>query len=188
MICNVISLILTIVDIILLRKGPDALPRAPVIFAIAVALWVLSSVVAWITVDNYTGKTFLVGLLIGVIGLAIYALLINAVGKAERIRQSISAIIACGAVISFMLLIAEAVLPFALGAEHVSAIVTLMWLWSVPVEGHIIARAIDRPWYVGLTTATTVFFLQLFLLASLGPAIDPRPAPEVEVEAAAQSA
>lgn len=188
MICNVLSLILTIIDIILLRKGPEALPRAPVIFAIAVALWLLSSVFAWITVDNYTGKTFLVGILIGVIGLAIYALLVNAVGKAERIRQSISAIIACGAVIGFMVLTAEALLPYVFGEEHVSAIVTLMWLWSVPVEGHIIARTIDRPWYVGLTTAMTVFFLQLFLLASLGPVIDPQPAPDTEIEAAAQSA
>ena len=74
MICDVLSLILTIFDIILLRKGPEALPRAPVIFVIAIALWLLSSIGAWLTLDSYTGNTFLVGLLIGVVGLIIYAL------------------------------------------------------------------------------------------------------------------
>ena len=93
MICNVLSLIRTIFDIILLRKGPEALPAAPVIFVIAVALWLLSSVGAWMAVDNYTGRTFLVGLLISAVGFIIYALLINAAGKADRIRQSLSAII-----------------------------------------------------------------------------------------------
>ncbi len=177
MICNVLSLIRTIFDIILLRKGPEALPRASVIFAIAVVLWFMSSVGAWMAVDNYSGRTFLVGFLISVIGFIIYALLINAAGKAERIQQSLSAIIACGAVISFAVLTAEAVLPLFLGKEHVSAIITIMLLWSVPVEGHIIARAIDRVWYVGLVAASTVFIVQLFLLASLGPVIDPRPPP-----------
>lgn len=183
MIGDVLSLIRTIFDIILLRKGPEALPRAPVILAIAVFLWLMSSVGAWIAVDDYTGNTFLVGLLISVIGFIIYALLINAAGKADRIRQSISAIIACGAVISFAVLFAESLLPHFLGREHVSAIITIMLLWSVPVEGHIIARAIDRLWYVGLVAASTVFIVQLFLLASLGPLIDPRPPPASEVAA-----
>lgn len=183
MIGDVLSLILTIFDIILLRKGPDALPRAPVMLFIAIALWMLSSIGAWITLDSYTGNTFLLGLLVGIIGLIIYALLINATGKAGRIRQSITAIIACGAVISFSVLFAEAALPLFLSKEQASAVVTVMWLWSVPVEGHIIARAIERPWYVGLTAATTVLFVQLFLLSSLGPVIDPRPAPEPEVAA-----
>ena len=186
MICNVISLILTIIDIILLRKGPEALPRAPVIFVLVVVLWLLSSLGAWITLDSYSGNTFLLGLLIAAVGLIIYALLLNSAGKAERIRQSVSAIIGCGAVISFSVLLVQAVLPNFLSEDHVSAIVTVMWLWSVPVEGHIIARAIDRPWYVGLIAATTVFIVQLFLLASLGPVIDPRPTPTAEV--AAQSA
>lgn len=183
MIGDVLSLIRTIFDIILLRKGPEAMPRAPVIFFIAVALWLLSSIGAWVTVDGYTGNTFLVGLLISFVGFIIYALLINAAGKADRIRQSLSAIIACGAVISCAVLFAEAVLPLFLGREQVSAIITIMLLWSVPVEGHIIARAIDRLWYVGLAAASTVFIVQLFLLASLGPLVDPRPPAATEVVA-----
>jgi hypothetical protein len=46
---------------------------------------------------------------------------------------------------------------------------TLILLWSVPVEGHIIARAIDRQWFVGLFMAVAVFILQLYLYSYLDP-------------------
>lgn len=172
MITGVLSLIRTLTQIVLLQKGPDALPRAPVILVLCVALWALSSVFAMISVDDASGASFLLGLLISFVGLIIYALLINAVGKGERIMQSLSAIIGCGAIISFIVLLFEALLPLLFDEQQVNSLLTLILLWSVPVEGHIIARAIDRFWYVGLVAASTVFIVQLFLLASLGPSID----------------
>lgn len=180
MIGSVLSLIRTLVAIILLRKGPEALPRAPVVFVISAGLWLLASISALVLVENYTGNTFILGTVIGTVGFIIYALLINAAGKGERLLQALSAIIGCGAILSFTILICEALLPYVLGKEHVQAIITLIWLWSVPIEGHIVARAIDRLWYVGFVAASTVFVVQLFLLASLGPSIDPRPAPPPE--------
>lgn len=175
MIGHVLSLIRTLIEIILLRKGPEALPRAPVVIVFSAALWLLASIVALVVVENYTGNTFLLGIVIGVIGFMIYALLVNAAGKGARLLQTLSAIIGCGAVLSFAVLICEAVLPYVLNEVQVRAIITLIWLWSVPVEGHIIARAINRLWYVGFFAAATVFVVQLFLLASLGPTLDPRP-------------
>jgi hypothetical protein len=50
--------------------------------------------------------------------------------------------------------------------------VTLILLWSIPVEGHIIARAIDRHWYVGIGAALAVFVFQLFLYGVLNPAVE----------------
>jgi len=176
MIGGVLSLIRTLVAIILLRKGPEALPQASVVFVISVGMWLLAGITALVLVENYTGNTLLLGTVIGAVGFIIYALLINAAGKGERLLQALTAIIGCGAIFSFAILICEALLPYVLGTEHVQAIITLIWLWSVPVEGHIVARAIDRLWYVGFVAASTVLVVQLFLLASLGPSIDPRPA------------
>jgi hypothetical protein len=174
MIGSVLTLIQTLLQIILLRKGPDALPRSPVVVVVVVGLWLSSSVFALLTVESYTSKTFLLGLLISCVGFSIYALVVKAAGKAERLQQTLIAIIGCGAIFGFALLIAEGLLPRFLNVDQVRATITLIWLWSVPVEGHIIARSIDRLWYVGLLTALTVFIMQLFLLASLGPVIDPQ--------------
>lgn len=181
MITGVLSLIRTLTAIILLQKGPDALPRAPVILVCCVALWLLSSFFAMLGVDENTDISFMLGLLISLVGLIIYALLINAAGKGERILQSLSAIVGCGAIISFVVLLFEALLPMLFDEQQVRSLLTLILLWSVPVEGHIIARAIDRLWYVGLVAASTVFIVQLFLLASLGPAIGPQAPAKDEV-------
>ena len=45
----------------------------------------------------------------------------------------------------------------------------LVLLWSVPVEGHIIARATDRHWYFGFLIAFTVFLLQIELSSFFNP-------------------
>ncbi len=50
-----------------------------------------------------------------------------------------------------------------LGTVVTGLIANLILLWSVPVEGHIIARAIDRDWYIGILIAVLVFGLQLII-------------------------
>jgi hypothetical protein len=42
-----------------------------------------------------------------------------------------------------------------------------MLLWSVPVEGHIIARAMGRHWYIGILIAITVFVLQFVIYSAM---------------------
>jgi hypothetical protein len=49
----------------------------------------------------------------------------------------------------------------------------LIWLWSIPVEGHIIARTIDRQWVIGFLIALAVLFAQLQLFAVLKPILGP---------------
>ena len=74
-----------------------------------------------------------------------------------------AAIIGCGAIILLAFVVGYAVLDPLLGDGVSSAIANLIMLWSVPVEGHIIARAIDRHWYIGILIAVGVFVLQLFI-------------------------
>jgi len=49
-------------------------------------------------------------------------------------------------------------------------IMTLILLWTVPVEGHIISRTIERHWYVGVVIAMAVFVFQLMLYSVMDPA------------------
>ena len=39
-------------------------------------------------------------------------------------------------------------------------IATLIIFWSVPVEGHIMARAIGQHWFIGIGIAVIAFMLQ----------------------------
>jgi hypothetical protein len=81
-------------------------------------------------------------------------------GYSNRVLQTLSAILGCGALIAFAF-VAEYVLfrPF-LGQTITGIVAQLILLWSVPVEGHIIARAISRHWYIGIVIAIIVFILQ----------------------------
>jgi hypothetical protein len=60
------------------------------------------------------------------------------------------------------LFVAEYVLlqPF-LGVRIASILATLIIFWSVPVEGHIIARAIQQHWFAGIAIAMVVFIMQV---------------------------
>ena len=49
--------------------------------------------------------------------------------------------------------------PF-IGAGLMTLVAWSILLWSVSVKGHIIASAINRHWYIGMTIAVTVFVLQ----------------------------
>ncbi len=181
MISNVLPLLKTLLQILLLRKGPEALPRARVIIIVVVGLWLLTGVAVLVMVDGYTSRKFLIDIFLAVFGLAIYALVINAASRADRLQQALSAILGCGALLGLILVLAESLLPRVLVAGQVQTIVSIIWLWSIPVEAHIIARTIDRQWYIGLVAALMVLLLQLFLLPTLSSVIDPQMRLETEV-------
>ena len=180
MIYSVLSLIRTLLDIILLRQGPEVLPRSPVLLLVSIGLWLLSCVASLVLDDYYTANTFLLVVLAAGVGVVIYALLVNAAGQYPRMLQTLTAIIGCGAVLTFVALLCEAVLRYAVSEQQAQSALNLIILWSIAVEGHIVARTINRHWFVGFVAAFTVFIVQLFVLASLAPSIDPRPERGVE--------
>jgi len=157
---DVLPLIKTLFEIVLLRKGPDAIPRSGILVVLIVGLWLLSSLAALALINRFDESDFFLGLFSGMIGVLCYAALVVISGHTARLLQTIAAILGCGALISFAF-VAEYVLflPF-LGEVPTGLIANLILLWSVPVEGHIIARAIERHWYIGILIAIGVFVLQ----------------------------
>lgn len=164
---DVLPLIKTLFEIVLLRKGPDAIPRSGVLLVLIVGLWLFSSLAGLALIKQFDESNFFLGLFSGMVGILCYAVVVVASGHASRLLQTISAILGCGALIS-LAFVAEYVLlmPF-LGERPTGLIANLILLWSVPVEGHIIARAIDRHWYIGILIAIIVFVLQLFLFSAM---------------------
>jgi hypothetical protein len=164
---NVLPLIRTLFDIVLLRKGPEDIPRSWFLLILIVALWLFSSLAAVALIEQFDETDFFLGLFNGAIGVACYAAFVVVSGWPARLLQTISAILGCGALIS-LAFVAEYVLfmPF-LGEVATGLISNLILLWSVPVEGHIIARAMERHWYVGILIAIAVFVLQYVVYSAV---------------------
>jgi hypothetical protein len=163
-------LIRTLFDITLLRKGPDAIPRSGLLLAAVVCLWILASLVGLVLIDRFDETDFFLGIFSGVAGLACYAAIVVLGGFGPRLTQTLTALVGCGALI-FLTFVAQYVLFMPIAGDLVTGLVAnLILLWSVPVEGHIIARAIDRHWYTGILIAITVFVLQYILYSLVAPA------------------
>lgn len=162
---NLLPLLKTLFDITLLRKGPDAIPRSAIILAINVALWLFSALVALALIERFSETDFFLGIFSGIVGLACYAAIIVISGRSERLMQSIAAIVGCGALITLAFVAEYVVLTPLMGEGSAGLVATLILFWSVPVEGHIIARAVDRHWYLGILMAVAVFSLQYVVSA-----------------------
>ncbi len=164
-----LSLVQTLFDIIRLRKGPDAIPYSPLLFALIVAMWLFAGFAMTASTPGMDARDFVIGTLSGVAGLGCYAAIIVLAGKQPRVLQAATALLGCGAVLSLVFIVVNTSLAPILAANTVNLIGTLILLWSVPVEGHIIARTIDRHWYVGFMLATAVFVFQLMLYSLIDP-------------------
>ncbi len=156
-----LTLLKIYVDILALRKGPDAIPHSRFILALSIGMLVLSSIAAAELIDGprpqnqfltYSGYS---------LGLLFYGSVLFISGFADRMMQTISAIIACGAIITMLYVAGYVVLSTFFGNEIAGFVGLLIILWSVPVEGHIIARAIQQHWFVGITIAMAALILQL---------------------------
>jgi peptidoglycan/LPS O-acetylase OafA/YrhL len=166
---DVLELIKTLFDIIRLRKGPDSIPHSEVLFAVIVVIWLAAGLVMMASAPELDARDFIIGTFIGIIGLSVYAAVIIFSGRSPRLLQAIMALLGCGALISLLFVALDALLPAVSSEAAASIVATLVLLWSVPVEGHIISRTIDRHWYVGIIIAMAVFVLQLVLYSLFDP-------------------
>lgn len=166
----VLALIRTLFDIVRLRRGPDALPHSPMLFVIVGLTWLIAGVVTTVATAELDEKDFIIGSLTGIVGLACYAAIVMLSGKGARLLQTLMALLGCGALLSLLFVAADLVLTPLLSDNLSNMIIMLILLWTVPVEGHIISRAIERHWYLGVVIAMGIFIFQLMLYSILHPA------------------
>ncbi len=165
----VLALIETLFDIIRLRKGPDAIPHSTFLFVLIIALWLFSGLVMTFLTTELDAKDFVIGTITGVAGLLCYAAIVVLSGKRARLMQTVMALLGCGALLSLMFVAGNVFLTPFLSENITNFVVTLILLWTVPVEGHIISRTLDRHWYIGVAIAMAVFVFQLVLYSVMDP-------------------
>jgi hypothetical protein len=157
----VLTLLKTYADMIALRKGPEAVPASWLILLVTIGMLLISSYCAMALVEGVRMRSYLLTFAGYSLGLLFYGSVIYLSGFRGRLLQALSAIIACGSIIT-MAFVAEYMLVSPLLGEQVAGTVaTLIIFWSVPVEGHIIARAIRQHWFVGIVISMVAFILQI---------------------------
>ena len=166
-----LALFETLIDILRLKKGPDAIPYSPIVFGIVLVLWLFAGVVAMMLSPEFTDRDLVIALGTGFAVLAFYAGIVVVAGHRPRVLQTISAVLGCGALLTLLFVVSDTLLAPILSQNLAGLIATLILLWSIPVEGHIVARAIERPWLVGFAAAMTAFVLQYVLYAMLNPQV-----------------
>ena len=144
-----------------LRKGADAIPHSWFVFLLAIGMLVISSLSAMLLIDSSRDQDHVLTYAGYALGLFFYGSVLFLAGFASRMLQTISAIVACGALITFLYVAEYIVFQSLFGSEFASLVGILIIFWSVPVEGHIIAKAIEQHWFVGITIAIVALVLQI---------------------------
>lgn len=177
MIRRVLALIQTLLDIMRLRKGPDSIPHSQVVLLIVIAMWVGADLISVVASPQVNMDRRVVGWLVSFVALAIFALVVSFYGRRERLLQMISAIVGCAALFTVVLTIIVGMSGQATDDSPVQLGIVMsvfaVMLWSVIVEGHILARTIEQPRIVGVMISLSVFLLQLYLLEITFPAMNP---------------
>lgn len=168
-----LTLLQTLVDIIRLKKGPDAIPHSMALFVIVVGFWLFVDLLGELVIPDL-GTTSISGLIVSLIGLAMFAMIVLLDRKNQRLLQMMTALIGCGAMLGMALTVVIAVM---LRFQEFSAVAVLglmtVWaitLFSIVVDGHILSRTLERPRLYGVILAFLIFALQYYLSSAMNPA------------------
>ena len=144
----------------MLRKGPEQVPDSWLVFLFAFGLMQFASFVAATLINLGENYSHLLTFITNLLGMAIYSAVLFLTGQLRRFVPIMSAVIACGSILTLLFVAAYVLLNPFLGGDIAVVVATLIIIWSIPVEGHIIARGIEQHWYIGIVIAMTVFITQ----------------------------
>ena len=144
----------------MLRKGPEQVPDSWLVFLFALGLMQFASFVAATLINLGENYSHILTFITNLLGMAIYSAVLFLTGQMRRFVPIMSAVIACGSILTLLFVAAFVLLNPFLGGDIAVVVATLIIIWSIPVEGHIIARGIEQHWYIGIVIAMTVFIAQ----------------------------
>lgn len=136
------------------------MPASSLVLVFAFGLLLLSMFCSNVLINPESGDNLLLSFVVALLGYVGYGFILVTSGFAKRFSQTISAIMATGSILTIMMVFVFVMFAPFVGNNIAGTFATLILFWSVPVKGHIIARAINRHWYVGIAIAMTIFVLQ----------------------------
>ncbi len=169
MIGPVLALLKTLLEVIALARGAEALPRSSALFSLLLIAWVLTGLPFVVLVDGFDQTDLAVGLATGFLGLLLYTGVLQLFGRTARTVQVLTTIVGCGAVLQVMFVAVYVFLTPFVGASLAGLVGWVILLWSIPVEGHVIAGAIDRDRLTGVLIALGIALIQIQVGAMVSP-------------------
>ena len=168
----------TLFNIALRRLGPEDLPASSFLLGLTLVGYLVAQVpITWITYGptNAVATTIAVSaaMLIGFLWV-----LLRLTGYPNRFRQALTALLGTSALLSLLLI------PFSLWSQAMLdserdntlpgiGILGII-IWSLVIDGHILSRALSRPFVIGLLVAIAYFLLHSTILFELLPDTLPR--------------
>lgn len=162
-------LIRVLFDITLLRKGPEDIPYSWLLLNFCVGFWLIALGATTVMIQGFNALDAWIAIASAFISITCFAALLLFFGRAERVVQTLSAMIGCGSLISIAMLVELVLMTPFVGANIANLGAIIVLFWSVPVKGHIIARAMDWHWYPGIVLAMAVFVLQFAFTTTISP-------------------
>lgn len=159
-------LLRTYLEIIALKKGPDAIPASWVVLALSFAMLCVFWVLQIAALDSFPARQVVAAWVGYGLALMFYTSVVYLSGFGRRLLPALSTIVACGSIISAVALVGSLLLEPLVGGSVANDLAMLVWFWSVPVKGHVVARTIQQHWVVGITIAMSAFILRIGIEAA----------------------
>ncbi len=159
-------LLRTFLEIIALRKGPANVPKSWLLLLLSIVMLVAAAASGMVLIVGLEERNLSLALMTGLLAIAFYAGVLFVTGFSGRILQALTCIIGCGAILTFLSIAVFVLFRPFVGQGFAGVVAVLISFWSVPVEGHILARSIGQHWYVGIAIAVIATILQ-FVFQSL---------------------
>jgi hypothetical protein len=169
----VLRLIYVFVDIALHRRGPDQLPSALFFFNLVLAVAVVVELAVLVVADAVR-RPVVLALFDTVLDLAFLWAVLKSFGRERRFRQTAAAMLGTDTLLN-VLSIPVALWNRSLGAPTdqltmPALLFLLLFIWSIDISAFVLARAVERPYVLGVAVMLGYVMLTLSLRATLFPA------------------
>ena len=156
------------IDVFLFRRGPDDLPKSSLLLAMAIGLAIVINFLFYAVVESELETDLFLELATELVKIASYIIILLVFGLFSRIMQTMTAIIACNAILGLVLTVILMLSQPFQNMELDAAFAWLITFWLILVEGHIISRAVQLHRVTGIAMAVVIFILQLGFYFTFG--------------------
>ena len=160
---TLLALLQTFFDILLIRKGPEDLPASRFLMWLAIGASVLLTLITSAALLPPEEVRVDVTLALAAFAAVLYVSIVLVAGCGNRLTQFLTATFGTDALFTAIYLLGYLALMATAGEQTANNVMGLFFYWSIAVQGHIIARTIDRHWFIGIAISMVVFVLLLLV-------------------------
>jgi len=157
------------INIALLKSAPEDLPDSRFLLGLTLFVYIVTQIPLGPAEVLVRAVSVSLLMLFG----GMWALL-HLTGHGARYTRAITAMLGVNALLSALSVPFSLWSQSATGAEMSAAtpntVIFAIMLWSIAIDGHILARVLSRPYGIGLLVAVGFFFLHTAVLFELLPA------------------